>query len=159
MIRIGHGFDVHAFGGDKPLILGGETIKDHIGLRAHSDGDIVLHATCDALLGAAALGDIASHFPDTDETLSGLDSRKMLTKVFDMITEKGFSINNLDVTVVAQTPRMSPHIQRIRENIAKDLSISVEQVSVKATSTETLGYVGRKEGIAVQAVTLLTTDN
>ncbi len=159
MIRIGHGFDVHAFGGNKPLVLGGETIENHIGLRAHSDGDVILHAICDAILGAAALGDIGLHFPDTDETLANIDSRKMLTKVYAMIEQAGYAINNLDVTVVTQTPRMAPYIAKIRENIAEDLHISVDQVSVKATTTETLGYVGRKEGMAVQAVTLLTNSD
>jgi 2-C-methyl-D-erythritol 2,4-cyclodiphosphate synthase len=155
MIRVGHGFDVHAFGGDKPLILGGVTIEHCSGLIAHSDGDVLLHAVCDALLGAAALGDIGLHFPDTDEKFAGANSRDLLRNVVSLINEKKYSVNNIDVTVIAQTPKMAPHINSIRENIAHDLKIVLEQVNVKATTTEALGYVGRKEGIAVHAVTLL----
>ena len=157
MIRIGHGFDVHAFGGDKPLILGGVTIEYKSGLIAHSDGDVLLHAVCDALLGAAALGDIGKHFPDTDEKFAGADSRMLLRKVVSLVKQKQYSVNNLDITVVAQAPKMASHIEKIRVNIAQDLDIDVEQVNVKATTTEALGYVGRKEGIAVHAVTLLNS--
>ncbi len=155
MVRIGHGFDVHAFGGDKKLKLGGVTIADHVGLIAHSDGDVLLHAVCDALLGAAAMGDIGQHFPDTDEQLAGVDSRELLKQTYKLLKQQNCSINNLDVTVIAQTPKMAPHIFLMRENLANDLEISIEQVNVKATTTEALGYVGRKEGIAVHAVTLI----
>lgn len=155
MIRIGHGFDVHAFGGDKPLIIGGVTIDHHVGLIAHSDGDVLLHAVCDALLGAAALGDIGQHFPDTEKQYANVDSRSLLKHVYTLINTKTLKVNNLDITIVAQTPKMSPHISSMRENIAQDLELEIEQVNVKATTTEALGYVGRKEGIAVHAVTIL----
>ncbi len=155
MIRIGHGFDVHAFGGEAPLILGGVKIQDHQGLIAHSDGDVLLHAVCDALLGAAALGDIGTHFPDSDQAYENADSRELLKKVMLQLSQQGYSVGNLDVTVIAQTPRMLPHIQSIKNNLASDLDISAQQVNVKATTTEALGYVGRKEGIAVHAVTLI----
>ncbi|TQV71589.1 2-C-methyl-D-erythritol 2,4-cyclodiphosphate synthase [Aliikangiella marina] len=155
MLRIGHGYDVHAFGGDKPLVLGGVTIPAHTGLIAHSDGDVLLHAVCDALLGAAALGDIGSHFPDTDPKFRGADSRTLLKSVFQLLQSSSYSIGNLDVTVIAQTPKMSLHIPQIRENIAQDLAINLDQVNVKATTTEKLGFVGRKEGIAVHAVTII----
>ena len=159
MLRIGHGYDVHAFGGNKPLVLGGVIIPDHQGLVAHSDGDVLLHAVCDGLLGAAALGDIGQHFPDTDQAFKGADSRVLLRAVFDLIQSKNYSVGNLDVTVIAQTPKMAPHIKSIRENLAQDLAISLEQVNVKATTTEKLGFVGRKEGIAVHAVTIIETTN
>lgn len=155
MFRIGHGYDVHAYGGDKPLVLGGVLINGHVGLLAHSDGDVVLHAVCDALLGAAALGDIGKHFPDTDQQFAGADSRELVKSVVRLIHDKGFRVNNLDVTVVAQTPRMSSHISKMVNHIAEDLDIEIEQVNVKATTTEKLGYIGRKEGIAVHAVTLI----
>lgn len=158
MLRVGHGYDVHAFGGDKPLILGGEKIHKHIGLRAHSDGDVVLHAICDALLGALALGDIGAHFPDTDESYAGANSRDLLRQVFSLVSKKGYQINNLDVTIIAQTPKMSPHILNIRKNLAEDLAVSLEQISVKATTTEMLGFIGRKEGIAVHAYCLINAD-
>jgi 2-C-methyl-D-erythritol 2,4-cyclodiphosphate synthase len=157
MIRIGHGFDVHAFGGQPPLIIGGVKIAHDKGLIAHSDGDVLLHAVCDALLGAAALGDIGQHFPDTDPAYAGANSRELLKNVYQLIITKGFEINNLDVTIVAQAPKMAPHITAMRAHIAQDLNLSIEQVNVKATTTEALGYVGRKEGIAVHAVTLINT--
>jgi 2-C-methyl-D-erythritol 2,4-cyclodiphosphate synthase len=155
MIRIGHGYDVHAFGGDSPLILGGVTVANHQGLIAHSDGDVLLHAVCDAMLGAAALGDIGSHFPDTDAAYSNVNSRSLLKKVLLLTSQKGFSINNIDVTVVAQTPRLSPIIKAIVSNLSSDLQLEETQVNVKATTTESLGYIGRKEGIAVHCVCLL----
>jgi len=158
MIRIGHGFDVHAFGGDKPLVLGGVKIADHVGLVAHSDGDVLLHAVCDSLLGAAALGDIGTHFPDSDDSFRGIDSRKLLISVNSLIEERGFQINNLDVTVIAQTPMMSPHFSEIKSNIQDDLSIASNQINLKATTTEKLGYIGRKEGIAVHCVCLLSSN-
>ena len=155
MIRIGHGYDVHAFGGDKPLVLGGVSIIDHIGLVAHSDGDVVLHAVCDAMLGAAALGDIGFHFPDTDRKFKGVDSRDLLRQVFKLLEVKKFKVNNLDVTVIAQTPRMSPHVKTMQSNIAADLKLKLDQVNLKATTTEGLGYIGRKQGIAVHCVCLI----
>lgn len=154
-MRIGHGFDVHAFGGDGPVTLGGVKIDYAQGLLAHSDGDVVLHALADALLGAVALGDIGHHFPDTDAVFKGIDSRILLRKVFADVTAAGFKIGNLDITIMAQAPKMAPHINAMRECIASDLACELSQVNVKATTTEKLGFVGRKEGIAVEAVVLL----
>lgn len=153
--RIGHGFDVHAFGGDGPITLGGVKIDYPQGLLAHSDGDVVLHAVADALLGAVALGDIGHHFPDTDAAFKGIDSRILLRKVFSDVKALGYQIGNLDVTIMAQAPKMAPHIQAMREVLASDLETNLMQVNVKATTTEKLGFVGRKEGIAVEAVVLL----
>ena len=157
MIRIGHGYDVHAFGGEKPLVLGGVNIDDHVGLVAHSDGDVVLHAICDAILGAAALGDIGYHFPDTSSDFEGIDSRNLLRQVFKLIENKNLSISNLDITIVAQTPRMNVHVKNMRSNISADLELKSDQVNLKATTTEGLGYIGRKQGIAVHCVCLLET--
>lgn len=153
--RIGHGFDVHAFGGEGPITLGGVKIDYPQGLLAHSDGDVVLHAVADALLGAVALGDIGHHFPDTDAAFKGIDSRILLRKVFSDVQNLGYRIGNLDITIMAQAPKMAPHIQAMREVLAADLACSLSQVNVKATTTEKLGFVGRKEGIAVEAVVLL----
>ncbi|WP_333796266.1 2-C-methyl-D-erythritol 2,4-cyclodiphosphate synthase [Rheinheimera sp.] len=153
--RIGHGFDVHAFGGEGPITLGGVKIDYPNGLLAHSDGDVVLHAVSDALLGAVALGDIGHHFPDTDAAFKGIDSRILLRKVFSDVQKLGYQIGNLDVTIMAQAPKMAPHIAAMREVLAADLACSLSQVNVKATTTEKLGFVGRKEGIAVEAVVLL----
>ena len=155
-IRIGHGYDVHKFGGTGPIVIAGVKIDHDMGLIAHSDGDVVLHALCDALLGALAMGDIGKHFPDTDPTLSGVDSRVLLRHVFKLITNQQYQIGNLDLTIVAQAPKMAPHIELMRENIAEDLSTDITQVNVKATTTEKLGFAGRKEGIAAYAVVLLT---
>lgn len=154
-IRIGHGFDVHAFGGDGPVTLGGVKIDYPQGLVAHSDGDVVLHALADALLGALALGDIGHHFPDTDAAFKGIDSRILLRKVFTEVQQRGYRIGNLDVTVMAQAPKLAPHILAMRQLIAADLQCELSQVNVKATTTEKLGFVGRKEGIAAEAVVLL----
>lgn len=154
-MRIGHGFDVHAFGGDGPVTLGGVQIAYHQGLLAHSDGDVVLHALADALLGALALGDIGHHFPDTDAAFKGIDSRILLRKVFADVRASGFQIGNVDLTIMAQAPKMAPHIDAMRQCIATDLCCDLSQVNVKATTTEKLGFVGRKEGIAVEAVVLL----
>ncbi len=153
--RIGHGFDVHAFGGEGPITLGGVKIDYPQGLLAHSDGDVVLHAVADALLGAVALGDIGHHFPDTDAAFKGIDSRILLRKVFSDVKALGYQIGNLDVTIMAQAPKMAPHINAMREVLAADLTTNLMQVNVKATTTEKLGFVGRKEGIAVEAVVLL----
>lgn len=153
--RIGHGFDVHAFGGEGPITLGGVKIDYPQGLLAHSDGDVVLHAVADALLGAVALGDIGHHFPDTDAAFKGIDSRILLRKVFADVQAQGYQLGNLDVTIMAQAPKMAPHIQAMRQVLAADLHTEISQVNVKATTTEKLGFVGRKEGIAVEAVVLL----
>lgn len=153
--RIGHGFDVHAFGGEGPITLGGVKIPYQQGLLAHSDGDVVLHAISDALLGAMALGDIGHHFPDTDAAFKGIDSRILLRKVFADVKALGYEVGNLDVTIMAQAPKMAPHVDAMRACIAADLVCGLSQVNVKATTTEKLGFVGRKEGIAVEAVVLL----
>ncbi|MDX3773959.1 2-C-methyl-D-erythritol 2,4-cyclodiphosphate synthase [Chromatiaceae bacterium AAb-1] len=157
-IRIGHGFDVHAFGGEGPVTLAGVKIPYQQGLLAHSDGDVVLHALSDALLGAVALGDIGHHFPDTDAAFKGIDSRILLRKVFDDVKKLGYRIGNLDVTVMAQAPKLAPHIAAMRQVIADDLQCELSQVNVKATTTEKLGFVGRKEGIAAEAVVLLVAE-
>jgi 2-C-methyl-D-erythritol 2,4-cyclodiphosphate synthase len=154
-IRIGHGYDVHKFGGTGPIIIGGTTIEHHTGLIAHSDGDVALHALCDALLGALALGDIGKHFPDTDPSLSGVDSRELLRHVYNLVTNHGYQLGNLDLTIVAQSPKMAPHIDTMCQTIADDLSADISQINVKATTTEKLGFAGRKEGIATYAVVLL----
>ena len=158
MMRIGHGFDVHAFGPGDHVVLGGERIPHDRGLVAHSDGDVVLHALCDALLGAAALGDIGRHFPDTDPDFAGADSRHLLREVRALLAGQNWLVCNVDLTVVAQRPKMAPHIDAMRGHIASDLQIDVTGVSVKATTTEQLGYIGRGEGIACHAVVLLTGD-
>ncbi|ACJ28146.1 MECDP-synthase [Shewanella piezotolerans WP3] len=155
-IRIGHGFDVHKFGGEPPLILGGVTVPYEVGLIAHSDGDVVLHAISDAILGAMALGDIGKHFPDTDAEFKGADSRVLLKHCYQLALNMGFSMSNLDVTVIAQAPKMAPHIEAIRSVIAADLQSDIDDINVKATTTEKLGFTGRKEGIAVEAVVLMT---
>jgi 2-C-methyl-D-erythritol 2,4-cyclodiphosphate synthase len=155
-IRIGHGYDVHKFGGTGPIVIAGVKIDHIMGLIAHSDGDVVLHALCDALLGAMALGDIGKHFPDTDPTLAGVNSRELLRHVYKLITDKQYQLGNLDLTIVAQSPKMAPHIELMRENIAEDLGAEISQINVKATTTEKLGFTGRKEGIAAYAVVLLT---
>ena len=155
MIRIGHGFDVHKFGGEGPVIIGGVAVPYEQGLLAHSDGDVALHALTDALLGAIAEGDIGRHFPDTDAEWKGADSRELMKAVFELVQKKGYQIGNLDVTIIAQAPKMLPYIQSMREAIAEDLQTGIENVNVKATTTEKLGFTGRKEGIACEAVVLL----
>ncbi|MEC8444503.1 MAG: 2-C-methyl-D-erythritol 2,4-cyclodiphosphate synthase [Pseudomonadota bacterium] len=154
-MRIGHGFDVHAFDEGSFITLGGVQIAHSHGLKAHSDGDVALHALADALLGAAALGDIGRHFPDTDEQWKGADSRMLLRHVVSLVADKGYRVGNVDVTIVAQAPKLAPHIEDMRAAIAADLQVRMDDVNVKATTTEKLGYVGRKEGIAVHAVALL----
>lgn len=158
MIRIGHGFDVHKFGGEGPVIIGGVAVPYEQGLVAHSDGDVALHALTDALLGAIAEGDIGRHFPDTDAEWKGADSRELMKAVFALVKQKGYRIGNLDVTIIAQAPKMLPYIQSMREVIAKDLETAIDNVNVKATTTEKLGFTGRKEGIACEAVVLLMKD-
>jgi 2-C-methyl-D-erythritol 2,4-cyclodiphosphate synthase len=147
---------VHKFGGTGPIIIAGVKIDHVMGLIAHSDGDVLLHALCDALLGALALGDIGKHFPDTDPTLAGVDSRELLRHVYKLITDQQYQLGNLDLTIVAQAPKMAPYIELMRKNIADDLNSDISQVNVKATTTEKLGFTGRKEGIAAYAVVLLT---
>ena len=154
-MRIGHGFDVHRLVPDRPLIIGGVTIPWHLGLLGHSDADVLLHAICDALLGAAALGDIGKHFPDTDPRYKGIDSRRLLREVGRLLKEKGYRVSNLDATIIAQAPKMATHIPQMVEHIAADLDMAVNSVNVKATTTEKLGFTGRGEGIAAQAVCLL----
>lgn len=154
-MRIGHGFDVHRFGEGDFITLGGVRIPHRFGLVAHSDGDVALHALSDALLGAVALGDIGRHFPDTDPTFKGADSRALLRHVVRLVRDKGWQVGNVDLTILAQAPKMAPHIPVMRERIAEDLQVGLDQVNVKATTTEKLGFVGREEGIAVHAVALL----
>ena len=155
MIRVGQGYDVHRFNDGKFIILGGVKIDYEQGLEAHSDGDVVLHALCDALLGAAALGDIGKHFPDTDPEFKGADSRVLLRHVYRIIQDKGYQLVNADMTIIAQAPKMAPHIAVMCSNIADDLNVAVDCINVKATTTEKLGFEGRKEGIAVQAIVLI----
>ncbi|VFP84539.1 2-C-methyl-D-erythritol 2,4-cyclodiphosphate synthase [Candidatus Erwinia haradaeae] len=156
-MRIGHGFDVHAFGGTKKtLILCGVTIPYTKGLVAHSDGDVCLHALTDALLGAAALGDMGQLFPDTDPTYKDVSSRVLLRKVIHTISEKKYSVNNIDMTIIAQKPRILPYTMQMRINVSKDLGINIDNVNVKATTTDHLGFIGHNEGIACEAVVLLT---
>ena len=154
-MRIGHGFDVHKFGGEGPITLGGVNIPYQYGLIAHSDGDVVLHAITDALIGALALGDIGKLFPDTDSKYKGIDSRILLKEVYSIIQAKGFVLANLDTTIIAQEPKMRPYVDQMRVNIAEDLNVHYDQISVKATTTEQLGFTGRKEGIACEAAVLL----
>lgn len=154
-MRIGHGFDVHRFGGEGPCMLGGVAVPHEQGLIAHSDGDVVLHALCDALLGALALGDIGQLYPDNDDKFENIDSRILLRDVYKRVTDMGYVVGNIDITIIAQAPKMLPYEPQMRANIASDLSVDMSQVSVKATTTEKLGFVGRKEGIACEAVVLL----
>jgi 2-C-methyl-D-erythritol 2,4-cyclodiphosphate synthase len=155
MIRVGQGYDVHRFNDGDHIILGGVKIPYQQGLEAHSDGDVVLHALCDALLGAAALGDIGKHFPDTDPEFKGADSRVLLRHVYKIVQEQGYKLGNADITIVAQAPKMASYIATMCGNIAADLQVEINQVNVKATTTEKLGFEGRKEGIAVHAVVLI----
>ena len=157
-MRIGTGFDVHAFGPGEGVILGGVRIPHTHGVRAHSDGDVVLHALCDALLGAAGLGDIGQHFPDSDPQWRGADSARFVAAVLAMLRAQKLRIRNVDVTVLAQLPRVAPHREAMRQRIAQLLGIEPGCVNVKATTTEGLGFLGRAEGIAAQAVALLTAD-
>ncbi|MEZ5571861.1 MAG: 2-C-methyl-D-erythritol 2,4-cyclodiphosphate synthase [Halioglobus sp.] len=154
-MRIGHGYDVHRFGAGDALVLGGVHIPHSRTLIAHSDGDVLIHAVCDALLGALGQGDIGRHFPDTDAANAGIDSRLLLRSVMQRVHSAGWVLGNLDTTIIAQAPRMAPHIESMRVNLAADMATSVSQVNVKATTTETLGFTGREEGIAVHAVVLL----
>jgi 2-C-methyl-D-erythritol 2,4-cyclodiphosphate synthase len=154
-MRIGHGFDVHRFGPGDHLMIGGVKLPFEQGFVAHSDGDVLLHAISDALLGACALGDIGRHFPDTDPTWAGADSRELLRHVVTLIQGQGYGVVNIDATLMAQAPKMAPHIDAMREVIAADLGVALGQVNVKATTTERLGFTGRGEGIAAEAAVLL----
>jgi 2-C-methyl-D-erythritol 2,4-cyclodiphosphate synthase len=155
MIRVGQGYDVHRFKEGSEVILGGVKIAYEKGLEAHSDGDVVLHALCDALLGAAALGDIGKHFPDTDPEFKNADSRILLRHVYRIVQDKGYLLVNADMTIIAQAPKMAPYIAAMCRNIADDLKVDIDCINVKATTTEKLGFEGRKEGIAVQAIVLI----
>ena len=153
--RVGHGFDVHQLVAGRPLIVGGARIDFERGLLGHSDADVLLHAICDALLGAAGLGDIGKHFPDSDARYKGIDSRELLRHVAKKITAEGYRVGNVDATIIAEAPKMAPHIASMVANIAADLGVDTSQVNVKATTTEKLGFTGRGEGIAAEAVCLL----
>ena len=154
-LRVGHGFDVHAFADNRKLIIGGVDIPFELGLAGHSDADVLLHAICDALLGAAGLGDIGRHFPDTDTAFAGIDSRILLRRVAVQLHERGWRVGNVDATIIAQTPKMAPHIVRMTAHIADDLGVAIDRVNVKATTTEKLGFTGRGEGIAAETVCLI----
>jgi 2-C-methyl-D-erythritol 2,4-cyclodiphosphate synthase len=155
-MRIGHGYDVHRLVDDRKLIIGGVEIPWEKGLLGHSDADVLLHAIADALLGALAMGDIGKHFPDTDPAFKGADSMKLLAHVVGLVKEKGYQVGNLDATIIAQRPKMAPHIQKMRENIARVCSVEVDSINVKATTEEGLGFTGRQEGISAHAVVLLS---
>lgn len=154
-MRIGHGYDAHRFATGRPLVLGGVTVPHSHGLEAHSDGDVVIHALCDALLGAAALGDIGKHFPDSSAEFKNIDSRILLRRVIAALREKNLTVGNVDVTIVAQQPKLAPHIAQMRLCLAQDLGVNEDRVNVKATTTEGMGFAGRLEGIACHAVALL----
>ena len=154
-MRVGMGYDVHKLVENRKLILGGVEIPHEKGLLGHSDADVLLHAIMDSILGALALGDIGKHFPDTDEKYKGADSMKLLGSVYNLIKEKGYAIGNLDATIIAQAPKMAPHIQTMRANIAKVLNTDIDNINVKATTEEGLGFTGNKEGISAQSICLL----
>lgn len=155
-MRIGQGFDVHAFGEGSFLTLGGIKLPFDRGFIAHSDGDVLIHALCDALLGALGLGDIGQHFPDTDPAFAGIDSRLLLRQVVEKMHQQGYQLGNADMTIIAQAPKMAPHLPAMRTCLSDDLQVAPSQVNIKATTTERLGFTGREEGIAAQAVVLLT---
>ncbi len=155
MIRIGHGYDVHAFADNRKCIIGGVDIPCEKGLLGHSDADVLLHAISDSLLGAAALGDIGKHFPDTDPQYKGADSLALLKNVVSLVKEKGYRVNNIDATIIAQMPKMAPHIDKMRENVSMALDVDFDCVNIKATTEEKLGFTGRKEGISAHCVCLI----
>ena len=157
-MRIGHGYDVHGFEAGDHIMLGGVRIPHDKAFRAHSDGDVLIHAVCDALLGALALGDIGRHFPDSDARYANVDSRELLREVMTQVNERGYRLGNLDATVIAQAPKLSPHVDALRAHLAADLDSDIERVNVKATTTEKLGFEGREEGISAHAVVLLIKD-
>ncbi|HEX7013249.1 MAG TPA: 2-C-methyl-D-erythritol 2,4-cyclodiphosphate synthase [Steroidobacteraceae bacterium] len=154
-IRIGHGYDVHAFTDGDHITLGGVRIAHDRGVLAHSDGDVLLHAICDALLGAAGLGDIGMHFPDSDPRWRGEDSRQFVRHARELLAERGYTVVNVDATVIAEAPKLGPHRESMRANIAADLGLDLARVNIKATTTERLGFIGRREGLACQAVVLI----
>lgn len=154
-MRIGHGFDIHKFESNKPLMLGGIHIPFHKGMRAHSDGDVVLHALCDALLGAAALGDIGRHFPDNDPKWEKADSRVFVRHVIELVKARGFQVGNIDITILAEVPKLSPHIEAMCEQIARDIQLDQACINIKATTMEKLGPIGAEEAIAAHVVVLL----
>ena len=154
-MRIGHGYDVHRFSENRPLFLGGIEIPFEMGLLGHSDADVLLHAICDALLGAAALGDIGKHFPDTDQQYKGIDSKLLLKNVYNKITEKGFKIVNIDATIIAQKPKISSYIEQIRGTVAEILNTDIDNINIKATTEEGLGFTGELKGIACHCVCLI----
>ena len=158
-MRIGHGYDVHRLAEDRPLIIGGVTIPYEKGLLGHSDADVLLHAVSDALLGAAALGDIGQHFPDTDDSFLGADSMVLLARVVELLSESGYSVGNIDATIIAQRPKMAGFIPKMRENIAKACGVDISRVNVKATTEEGLGFTGSGEGISAHAVAIITEAN
>lgn len=158
MMRIGYGYDVHQLASGEELVIGGLVIPHEKGSVGHSDADVLLHVICDALLGALALGDIGTHFPDTDSTYKGIDSKILLRKTYDMVLERGWKLANVDSTVCLQRPKLKPHIQDMRGVIADVMGVDVEQVGIKATTTEWLGFVGKEEGISAHAVVLLEPD-
>lgn len=154
-MRIGHGYDVHCFGVGTEIRIGGVNIKHRQGLIAHSDGDVLIHALCDALLGAAGLGDIGTHFPDSDQRYLNIDSRQLLCQVTSLLLENGYTLINADITIVAQAPKMAPYIEAMINNLAADTGVDRQQINIKATTTEGLGFSGREEGIEVYAVVLI----
>jgi len=154
-MRIGHGYDVHKFAPERDLILGGVKIDYELGMLAHSDGDVVIHALIDALLGAAGLGDIGAHFPDTSADFKNIDSRLLLRDVMNKLKTDGYSVGNADITIIAQAPKMMPHLPQMKQLLAADLEVDESRLNIKATTTEGLGFAGRKEGIATHAVVLL----
>ncbi|MFO7765361.1 MAG: 2-C-methyl-D-erythritol 2,4-cyclodiphosphate synthase [Pelovirga sp.] len=154
-MRIGQGYDVHQLVSERPLILGGVTVDYELGLLGHSDADVLLHAICDALLGASGLGDIGRHFPDSDPVFKGCDSRMLLRRTMALVKQKGYLLGNIDTTIVCQKPQLAPYISTMVENIAADCNVGKEQINIKATTTEQLGFCGRGEGIAVYAVALI----
>lgn len=154
-MRIGHGYDVHRLVPERKLIIGGVNIEHEFGLAGHSDADVLIHAVCDALLGAAALGDIGKHFPDNSDEFLGIDSRILLKRVVSLIYENGYKVENIDCTIIAQRPKLSGYIDKMRENISRDIGIDICNVNIKATTEEKLGFTGRQEGIAAHAVCLI----
>jgi len=154
-MRVGHGFDVHPFAADRKLVLGGVVVASEGGLAGHSDADVLIHAICDALLGAVALGDIGHHFPDSDAQYENIDSTRLLAHVRGLLAARGWRVGNLDCTIIAQQPKLAPYIEQMRQRLADLLAVDVDAVNVKATTTERLGFVGRGEGIAAEAVALV----
>ena len=154
-MRIGHGYDTHRLVGGHPLVLGGVDVPHDKGLLAHSDGDVVIHALCDALLGAAALGDIGAHFPDSSKEFKNIDSRVLLRRVHELLTQKSHEVINADITIIAEEPKMAPHIDAMRDNLCADLVVARDAINIKATTNEKMGFIGNREGIAVHAVVLI----